>query len=124
MSSNSGYLLSLPFPPSVNSYYGLACHGKMPHKYVKPKGKDYRTQVQKIIQDKDLELRANIPLSVSITLTPPDKRVHDIDNILKCLFDSLTHANFWQDDSYVRRLLMDYAPPTKQGSVLLHVEAL
>lgn len=121
---SDGYLLHLPFPPSVNSYYGLSCQGKAPRKYVKEKGKIYRQTVQEIIQKKDLELRANIPLSVTVTMTPPDNRVHDIDNILKCLFDSLTHANFWQDDSYVRELHMNYAAPSKTGSVLVYVEAL
>lgn len=121
---SKGYLLHLPFPPSVNSYYGLTCQGKAPRKYVKQPGKDYRQKVQEIIQAKDLELRANVALSVTVTLTPPDKRTHDIDNVLKCLFDSLTHANFWQDDSYVRELKMNYALPTKQGSVLVYVEAL
>ena len=121
---SNGYLIHLPFPPSVNDYYGLSCNGKAPRKFVKEKGKFYRQTVQEIVQAKDLELRANIALNVTITLTPPDKRMHDIDNVLKCLFDSLTHANFWQDDSYVRKLSMDYAAPTKQGSVLLYVEAL
>jgi len=121
----TGYLIVLPFPPSVNDYYGMACNAKRPRKFIKTKGEQYRIRVQEIIQSKDLELRANVPLSVSITLTPKDNRVHDIDNVLKCLFDSLTHAHFWQDDSFVRKLSMDYAPEiSKEGSVLLHVEAL
>ena len=122
---SEGYLLLLPFPPSVNSYYGITCNARIPRKFVKEKGKLYRQKVQEIVQAKDLELRANVPLHVAITLTPPDKRLHDIDNVLKCLFDSLTHSNFWQDDSYVRKLSMDYAPaPSNPGSILLHVEAL
>ena len=121
---SDGYLLHLPFPPSVNDYYGLSCNGRAPHKFVKEKGTIYRQTVQEIVQDKDLELRANVPLSVTITLTPPDDKTHDIDNVLKCLFDSITHSNFWQDDSYVRELKMDYAYPSKLGSVLIYVEAL
>lgn len=123
--SDTGYLLHLPFPPSVNDYYGTRCNGKRPHKYIKEKGRLYRVAVLEIIQAKDLEIRANVPLSVTISLTPPDNRVHDIDNILKCLFDSITEANFWQDDSYIRKLQMDYSPaPSKTGSVLVYVEAL
>jgi crossover junction endodeoxyribonuclease RusA len=123
--NQTGYLLHLPFPPSVNSYYGLNCNGRAPRKYIKEAGKQYRQKVQEIIQEKDLELRANIPLSVTVSMTVPDKRLHDIDNILKCLFDSLTHANFWQDDLYVRKLHMDYSgAPSKHGSVLVYIEAL
>ena len=82
----------------------------------------YRGESQERKQKKDLELLANRPLSVTVAMTPPDKRLHDIDNILKCLFDSLTHACFWQDDSYVKELHMSYASPKKQGSVLASVE--
>jgi len=122
--SATGYLLHLPFPPSINDYYGMRCNGRAPHKYIKEAGKLYRVAILEIIQAKDLELRANIPLEVTITWTPPDKRVHDIDGPLKCLFDSLTEASFWQDDSYVRKLHIDYAYPSKHGSVLVYVEAL
>ena len=121
------YLVALPFPPSVNSYYCSSCNGKIPHKYIKERGRLYREAVIKIIKVKDLELRANVPLSVHVTLTPPDNRVHDIDNVLKCLFDSLSHANFWEDDAYVRKLSMDYVEKDhyeKPGSVLLLVKAL
>jgi len=123
----SEYLLALPFPPSVNSYYGITCNGNTPHKYVKERGRIYRKDVAKIIKDKDLELNANVSLSVTITLTPPDNRIHDIDNVLKCLFDSLTHANFWEDDFHVRKMTVDYNEKdhyTKPGSVLMFVEAL
>jgi len=64
---------------------------------------------------------------VTVTLTPPDNRIHDIDNVLKCLFDSLTHAEFWEDDCFVRKLSMDYVEKDhyeKPGSVLVHMEAL
>lgn len=122
---NNGYLLHLPFPPSVNSYYGITCRGGAPRKYIKEKGKIYQKDVTEYVQKNDLALLANVPLKVHITMTPPDNRVHDIDNILKCLFDSLTYAKFWQDDSFVRELRMDYAPvQNKRGSVLLHVEAI
>ena len=121
------YLIALPFPPSVNNYYGVTCNGKIPHKYIKERGRIYRQDVIDIINDKDLKLRANVPLSVSITLTPPDNRVHDIDNVLKCLFDSLSHAEFWEDDKYVRKLSIDYVEKQhyeKPGSVLVMVQAL
>lgn len=121
------YLVVLPFPPSVNSYYGVTCNGKIPHQYIKERGRLYREEVIKIIKEKDLELRANVPLSVTITLTPPDDRVHDIDNVLKCLFDSLSHASFWEDDRHVRELSMNYVELEhykKPGSVLIMVKAL
>ena len=122
---SDSYLIALPFPPSINGYYGITCNGRIPHKYIKERGKQYRSDVEKIIRDKDLQLMVNVPVAVTITLTAPDNRVHDIDNVLKCLFDALTKAEFWQDDSYIRKLTMDYSDRVeKPGSVLLHITAL
>lgn len=124
------YVLVLPYPPSVNNYWSTTCIGgkiKRPHIYIKERGRLYREEVIKIIREKDLELMANVPLSVTIVITPPDNRTRDIDNILKSLFDSLSHARFWEDDRYVRKLAMSYNEKenyTKPGSVLVHVEAL
>ncbi len=117
------YLLHLPLPPLLNNYYGLACNGRMPRKYVKEAGKEYRATVLEYIQKKDLVLRANIPMFVSIVITPTPKGC-DIDAVQKCLFDSLTEAEFWQDDSYIRKMLVEFAPPTTKGSLLVHIEAL
>ena len=118
------YLLHLEYPPSINDYYGISCHGKAPHKYIKERGKQHRTKTMEYVQAKDLEIMANIPLFITLTITPPDNGVHDIDGVLKCLFDSVTHSRFWEDDSYIRKLLIEYAPPVKGGSILLHAEAL
>jgi len=118
------YLLTLPFPPSVNNYYGHLARGKTVIKYVKPKGKEYKKTVKEYVAKNNLQLKANIPLKVSIVLTPKDNRKHDIDNVLKALFDSLTEADFWQDDSLVRELNITYQPPQDPGSVLIHVEPL
>ena len=124
------YVFALPFPPSVNSYYGTTCVGgkiKIPKIYIKERGRQYRNDVIDIIRDNNLQLKANVPLSVTIILTPPDNRIHDIDNVLKCLFDSLKHAEFWEDDKYVRKLNMSYVEKEyyeKPGSILLRIEAL
>ena len=121
---SNGYVLNLPWAPSINSYYGITCNGRIPHKYIKEKGKLYREEVKEYIRENNLELRANVNLKVTIQLTPPDARTHDIDNNLKALFDSLTHANFWQDDSFVKELHISYNPPSKPGSILLHSTTL
>lgn len=126
----SEYVIALPFPPSVNAYYGHTCIGKgrnIVKVYIKERGRLYREEVIHIIKENNLELRANVPLSVNIIITPPDNRTHDIDNILKCLLDSLSHANFWEDDKWIRKLQIEFVEKEtyiKPGSVLVHVEAL
>ena len=119
----TAYLLSLPYPPSLNNLYGIASK-PFPRRYLKAAGKEYKLKIREYIAANDLVLKANIPLKVSITITPPDNRKRDIDNLFKILFDSLSEAEFWEDDSYVRELHVDYAPPQKPGSLLMHVEPL
>ena len=119
----SKYLLNLPYPPSLNALYGITCK-PFPRQYVKTKGKEYKLKIKEYVALHNLQLKANIPLIVTIEVTPPDKRNRDIDNLFKILFDSLTDADFWEDDSYVRELHVTYQPPQKPGSLLVHVEPL
>jgi len=55
--------------------------------------------------------------AVEITLYPPDKRCRDIDNYNKALFDALTHAGVWEDDSQVKRMLVEWGPVVPNGKV-------
>jgi len=55
--------------------------------------------------------------AVEITLFPPDERSRDIDNYNKALFDALTHAGVWEDDSQVKRMLVEWGPVTRKGRV-------
>ena len=57
------------------------------------------------------------PAAVEIILYPPDARRRDIDNYNKALFDALTHAGIWEDDSQVKRMLVEWAPQVPGGKV-------
>ena len=121
------YVFTLPYPPSINSYYGITCNARIPHKFIKEKGRLYREAVIGIIKEKNLDIRANVPLSMTLILTPPDNRTRDIDNGLKCLLDSLTHANVLEDDKHIRKLEVSYVEKDnyeKPGSVLIMLKAL
>lgn len=98
-----GDRFSLPYPPSLNSYYryNLKTH-KM---YTSKEGKTYRSLVKDILfefveQNKTIEDK----IKLSIILYPPDKRKRDIDNILKVLFDALQDAQLIKDDSQIIEL--------------------
>lgn len=116
------YILKLPFPPSINDYYGITCNGNIPHKYIKTKGKKHRSDTLLYAIKNKLQLRANVPLNVEILVNVPDKRTHDIDNILKCLFDSMTQAEIWEDDSLIRELHVFYGTQEKEGSILVKIQ--
>lgn len=107
------YYLNLPLPPSLNSYYGHHCKFKHATVYIKTKGKEYRSLVLDYVLKNDLQLMASIPLSVDITFVPKTAHKQDVDNILKCALDALTHASVWEDDSLVYKLTITKKPPCK-----------
>ncbi len=41
------------------------------------------------------------PIEVFMTFYPPDRRKHDLDNLVKGVWDAMTHAGVWEDDSQV-----------------------
>lgn len=98
--------LTLPFPPTVNTYYRNV-QGKT---LISAKGREYRKAVadQVLIQRgaKHYEGR----LAVEIIAHVPDKRRRDLDNLLKSTFDSLTHAGVWVDDSQIDKLTVSRGP--------------
>lgn len=63
-------------------------------------------------------------LSINITATPPDRRVRDLDNILKSLLDSIVYAGVIHDDSQFDEIHMFRSEPSKPGSVLLQIKPL
>ena len=48
---------------------------------------------------------------------PPDRRRRDLDNLLKCLQDSLVHAGAMEDDSQIKELCMKMNEPIEGGMV-------
>lgn len=92
----------LPYPPSANTYYRFAGSG---HAVISPKGRAYRQAVAVILAfDRTRKEPHAGPLSVTIRAFRPDKRIRDIDNILKSLLDSVKHAGVFFDDSQIEHI--------------------
>lgn len=104
--------LTLPLPPTINHYYGI--HGK--RRFIRPAGIQYRKKVADIVSDlgcKTLEGR----LSVFVAIWPSNRIRQDLDNRLKALQDSLTHAGVWLDDSQIDELHLVRREVIKGGKV-------
>ena len=122
---NKRLSLALPYPPSVNNYWKTRVirrgSGFVPSVYVSEVGQRYQESVRRLLN--------GVPkfagrLRVQVLVQPPDQRARDLDNVLKCLLDSLTRAGVWDDDSQVDSLLVVRGDQVDGGSVLVLVEDL
>ncbi|HDG1688284.1 TPA: RusA family crossover junction endodeoxyribonuclease [Kluyvera cryocrescens] len=112
--------LVLPFPPSVNTYWRAPNSGLLKGRHlISQKGREFQSAACAAIieQLRKLPKPPSEHAAVEITLYPPDQRGRDIDNYNKALFDVLTHAGVWEDDSQVKRMLVEWGPVVPKGKV-------
>lgn len=107
----------LPYPPSVNTYYVHTRRGVR----VADKGKQYRAAVEAAIHEQGLAAHIDHPVCVQVVVYPPDHRRRDVDNTLKALLDSLTHADVWGDDAQVDQLFVYRGQVVPGGQILLTI---
>jgi crossover junction endodeoxyribonuclease RusA len=100
------FTLELPYPPSVNHYWGQ--RGKI--RFLTAKAKKFRQDVTSIVQeyhcDNDLDGR----FKLEIVGYPPDRRKRDVDNIVKPVLDAFEHANVYTNDVCVTQLHVHKMP--------------
>ena len=96
---------TLPWPPTVNTYWRHKVTNRFATVYVSAEGKAYRKAVNLCLIELGIKTYAlEQDLRVEIEVFPPDRRKRDLDNLLKSLLDALTHAQVWQDDSQISDL--------------------
>jgi crossover junction endodeoxyribonuclease RusA len=90
--------LTLPLPPSVNTYY-KKYRNKL---IISPAGMEFRKNVIALVDTiADIErFSKDDRLSLDVSFYPPDNRRRDLDNFCgKALQDALQHAGIYPDDS-------------------------
>ena len=112
--------LTLPWPPSTNHTWQHA-RGKT---YLTAKTKIFRLAVRSIVVALKLQhLPLDGALEIMVMLCPPDKRRRDEDNFAgKSLFDAMTKAGVWLDDSQIRRKVVEWGDVVKGGCVVVEVK--
>lgn len=112
-------ILSLPYPPSVNTYWRTVAGRTMTSKA----GRDYRKAVISECMPERVRNHGR-PLTgrlhATITAYPPDRRRRDLDNLPKAILDALAHAGIYRDDSQIDRLLIVRGAIQREGRI--HVE--
>ena len=105
----------------MNNYYAHTRQGM----YIKKHGKAYRKATQDAVNEQCSNI-GHLPLtdrlSVTVILAPPDNRVRDVDNYMKCLLDALTHAGVWVDDSQIDQLPIYRAKKIRNGAVYVRID--
>ncbi len=114
--------LTLPWPPSTNKTWRRA--GK--HMHLATKATTYRLAVRSlVVAAKQPGLPLAGALEVCVTLRPPDRRRRDEDNFAgKALFDALTKAGVWGDDSQIRRKVVEWGDVAPGGCVVVEIRPL
>lgn len=113
--------LVLPYPPTVNTYWRMSTAGGRLRMHISPKGLAYRQKVKDaLLEASGGRMRMwDGDLSFRLWVSPPDKRVRDLDNLLKALLDALGEAHAYDNDSRIRRLDIMWCHPVKGGRVVL-----
>lgn len=108
--------ITIPYPPSVNTYWGFQGH----RRFLTEKAQAFKREVQAAVLSQPIRF-GNAPLYLAISVSPPDKRKRDIDNILKPTIDALMMAGLFADDSQIELLVVARAAICKGGKAIVVV---
>jgi crossover junction endodeoxyribonuclease RusA len=120
--------VTLPFPPSVNTYWRMVQVNGKPRMLISARGRAYAATVARWVQDQAPGLRFTHfeRLGLHMTVHAPDKRARDLDNLLKASLDALQKAGVFESDSQIDRLFIERGspqPPTGRIEVTLDILA-
>ena len=118
--------LSLSYPKglSVNAIW-------KPVKYkmiLNPKAKKYKDEMYFLIRQQYPKNDFNfgsVPLTMCISIYPPDNRVRDIDNVAKIILDALQYSKVYDNDNQIQKLIIERKEIKKpKGLLLVCIESL
>jgi crossover junction endodeoxyribonuclease RusA len=113
--------ITLPWPPSANSYYRRVGNRTL----ISRRGRKYRKDV--CAQLATIESKRPLTdgrLAVEIDAFPPDRRRRDLDNLQKPVLDAMEHAGVYHDDSQIDLLVTRRRGVVKGGRLQVRVTPL
>ena len=123
MKSGGFVTFSLPWPPTVNSYWRrVTIYGK-PRTLISKAGREYRKSAVSLLRLIALSGAVREGrLAVHIAAFPPDRRARDLDNLPKAVLDAITHAGVWGDDGQVDDLRIVRQKVVKGGELAVRIK--
>jgi len=112
--------LSIPFPPSVNTYWGF----KGSQRFLTSKAKVFKTAVKTAFLREGHEGFENKRLEVTIDLYPPDRRVRYIYNVVKSTLDALCQCGVFVDDGQIDVLHVSRKNVVKWGLAVVSLRVI
>ena len=112
--------LTIPFPPSVNTYWGF----KGSRRFLTSRATLFKTAVNAEFTRNGHDGFANKRLHITIELYPPDKRIRDIDNVVKSTLDALCQCGVFDDDGQIDVLHVERKNVIKWGAAKIIVEPI
>ena len=109
--------LTLPYPPSVNTYWGF----RGSRRFLTKKAVEFKKAVAEAFTGTGF---ATDRLQITVYLYPPDRRVRDIDNICKPLLDALVQAGVMTDDGQVDYLVVSRVSVRAGGMCIVELQAI
>jgi len=89
---------------------------------ISKKGREYRERVKQCIALYGLnKTPIDYKMLVRVELHQPDLRTRDSDNFSKAMYDALTKAGFWRDDSLVIESQFRLMPKSSDPRAVLFV---
>jgi crossover junction endodeoxyribonuclease RusA len=113
-------VLSLPLPPSVNSYRTIF-RNRMG---ISKAGREFKAKVSDYVIEYKVPKLGAARLEMKVILYPRDKRKQDIDNRIKALWDALGDAGVFDDDEQIDVLLIERGEIKKGGGCLVMIDIL
>jgi len=118
--------LTLPWPPTVNTYWRHTIVDGQLRTLISRRGKSYRFDVYAawLVSAQRMASAITEPVRVTIAAYPPDRRQRDLDNLPKAVFDALTHVGVWKDDSQVDEFSIKRCEVGKPGKLVVDIEEI
>jgi len=111
--------VTLPFPPSVNTYYRHLPNGRT---LLSRKGRLFKAFASELPEFQPFA--AEDRLRVHLQLYPPTRRSFDIDNYGKSVLDLLQSAGVFPNDNQVDELYVERREVVSGGKSIVTIERL